>query len=221
MRCFNIFPFQWTEALQFFAEWNSNFLLTSFISDLGVSSLLCSRYPWCVAWRNEKNTRKRSIPLSEIECVWAGYRQNLLMADCRSEATLPEQSQGVIRKNKDSPSRAISKHLIFVLRILSVSLIACLAGGLLSEREKNLRKRARSAKSERIPCGRCKKTGGGEERVGRGMEGRKKRELGKEGKGHFSFRTFLSLPFLRLSCKLRRERPILLATSVLICALDK
>ena len=58
------------------------------------------------------------------------------MADLRKEATLLEQSQGVIRKNKDSLSRAISKHLIFVLRIVSVSLIACLAGGLLSEREK-------------------------------------------------------------------------------------
>ena len=67
-----------------------------------------------------------------------------------------------------------------------------------------------------------KKTGGGgEERVGRGMEGRKKRELGKEGKERFSFRAFLSLPFLRLSCKVRRTRPIPLATSVLICALDK
>ena len=66
-----------------------------------------------------------------------------------------------------------------------------------------------------------KKRGGGEERVGRGMEGRKKRELGKEGKERFSFRAFLSLPFLRLSCKLRRTSPILLATSVLICALDK
>ena len=83
------------------------------------------------------------------------------MGDWRSEATPPEQSKGVIRKNKDSLSRAISKHLIFVPRILSVSLIACLAGGLLSEREKNLRKCAQSAKSERIPCGRCQKNGGG------------------------------------------------------------
>ena len=91
------------------------------------------------------------------------------MGDWRSEATPPEQSKGVIRKNKDSLSRAISKHLIFVLRILSVSLIACLAGGLLSEREKNLRKCARSAKSERIPCGKCQKNGGGG--GGRGGEG--------------------------------------------------
>ena len=59
------------------------------------------------------------------------------------------------------------------------------------------------------------------ERVGRGVGGRKKRELGREGEGRFSFRAFLSLPFLRLSCKLRRTRRILLATSVLICALDK
>ena len=64
-----------------------------------------------------------------------------------------------------------------------------------------------------------KKRGG--ERVGRGVGGRKKRELGREGEGRFSFRAFLSLPFLRLSCKLRRTRPILLATSVLICALDE
>lgn len=64
-----------------------------------------------------------------------------------------------------------------------------------------------------------KKKGG--ERVGRGVGGRKKRELGREGEGRFSFRAFLSLPFLRLSCKLRRTRPTLLATSVLICALDK
>ena len=64
-----------------------------------------------------------------------------------------------------------------------------------------------------------KKRGG--ERVGRGVGGRKKRELGREGEGRFSFRAFLSLPFLRLSCKLRRTRRILLATSVLICALDK
>ena len=84
------------------------------------------------------------------------------MGDWRSEATPPEQSQGVIRKNKDSLSRAISKHLIFVLRILSVSLIACLAGGLLTEREKNLRKRARGSNSERTPCDRCQKEGGGE-----------------------------------------------------------
>ena len=67
-----------------------------------------------------------------------------------------------------------------------------------------------------------KKTGGGgEERVGWGMGGREKGELGGEDKGRFSFRDFLSLPFLRLSCKLRRTRPIPLATSVLICALDK
>ena len=113
------------------------------------------------------------------------------MADCRSEATLPEQSQGVIRKSKDSLSRAISKHLIFVLRILSVSLIACLAGGLLSEREKNLRKRARSAKSERIPCGGCQKNGGGGgEGRGRGMGGRKKRELRREGRDVFHFVVF-------------------------------
>ena len=65
-----------------------------------------------------------------------------------------------------------------------------------------------------------KKTGGGE-RVGRGMGGRKKTKLGREGKGRFSFRAFLSLHFLRLSCKLRRTRPILLVTSVLICALDR
>ena len=57
--------------------------------------------------------------------------------------------------------------------------------------------------------------------MARGMEGRKKRELGREGNGRFSLRAFLSLPFLRLSGKLRRTRPILLATSVLICALDK
>ena len=63
-----------------------------------------------------------------------------------------------------------------------------------------------------------KREGGGW--VGEWEEG-KKRELGREGKGRFSFRAFLSLPFLRMSCKLRRTRPILLATSVLICALDK
>ena len=81
------------------------------------------------------------------------------MGDWRSEATPPEQSKGVIRKNKDSLSRAISKHFIFVLRILSVSLIACLAGGLLSEREKNLRKCARRASASRVAG--VKKTGGG------------------------------------------------------------
>lgn len=64
-----------------------------------------------------------------------------------------------------------------------------------------------------------KKRGG--ERVGREVGGRKKRELGRESKGRFSFRAFLSLPFLRLSCKVRPTRPILLTTSVLICALDK
>ena len=79
------------------------------------------------------------------------------MADLRSEATLPEQSQGVIRKNKDSLSRAISKHLIFVLRILSVSLIACLAGGLLGEREKPAKTCAK--REERTPRGRCQKKG--------------------------------------------------------------
>ena len=112
------------------------------------------------------------------------------MADLRSEATPPEQPQGVIRKNKDSLSRAISKHLIFVLRILSVSLIACLAGGLLSEREKNLRKRARSAKSERIPCGRCQKKGG-RGWVGEWEEG-KKGNWGERG-GTFFISCF-SLP---------------------------
>ena len=66
-----------------------------------------------------------------------------------------------------------------------------------------------------------KKNGGGEERVGRGMGGRKKGELGREDKGRFSFRAFLSHPFLRLSYRLRRTRPISLATSMLICALDK
>ena len=116
------------------------------------------------------------------------------MADLRSEATLPEQSQGVIRKNKDSLSRAISKHLIFVLRVLSVSLIACLAGGLLSARERNLRKCARSAKSERIPCGRCQKNGGGGGRkgwVGEWKEG-KKGNWGERG-GTFFISCF-SLP---------------------------
>ena len=117
------------------------------------------------------------------------------MGDCRSEATLPEQSQGVIRKNKDSPSRAISKHLIFVFRILSVSLITCLAGGLLSAREKNLRKRAREAR--RASASRVagvKKNGGGE-RVGRGMGGRKKGELRREGRDAFHFVVFSPSPF--------------------------
>ena len=95
------------------------------------------------------------------------------MGDWRSEATPPEQPQGVIRKNKDSLSRAISKHLIFVLRILSVSLIACLAGGLLTEREKNLRKRARSTKSERTLNGRCQKKRGVRGWVGEWEEGKK------------------------------------------------
>lgn len=143
------------------------------------------------------------------------------MADLRSEAAPPEQSQDVIRKNKDSLSRAISKRLIFVLRILSVSLITCLAGVLLREREKPAKACAKRQERAYPVWQVSKKREGGEERVGRGMEGRKKRELGKEGKGRFSFRAFLSLPFLRLSCKLRRTRPILLATSVLICALDK
>ena len=66
-----------------------------------------------------------------------------------------------------------------------------------------------------------KRGGGGRGRVGRGIGERKKRELRREGKGRFSFRAFLSLPFLLLSCKLRRTRLILLATSVLISALDK
>ena len=42
-----------------------------------------------------------------------------------------------------------------------------------------------------------KKTGGGgwEERVGRGMEGRKKRELGREGRDVFHFVLFSPSPF--------------------------
>ena len=118
------------------------------------------------------------------------------MGEWRSEATPPEQSKGVIRKNKDSLSRAISKHLIFVLRILSVSLIACLAGGLLSEREKNLRKCARSAKSERIPCGRCQKNGGGG-RKGWGGEWKegKKGNWGKRVRDVFPFVLFSPSPF--------------------------
>ena len=79
------------------------------------------------------------------------------MGEWRSEATPPEQSKGVIRKNKDSISRAISKHFIFVLRILSVSLIACLAGGLLGEREKPAKTCAK--REERTPRGRCQKKG--------------------------------------------------------------
>ena len=141
------------------------------------------------------------------------------MADLRSEATPPEQSQDVIRKNKDSLSRAISKRLIFVLRILSVSLITCLAGVLLREREKPAKACAKRQEASVPRMAGVKKRGGGG--VGRGIGERKKRELRREGKGSFSFRAFLSLPFLCLSCKLRRTRPNLLATSVLICALDK
>ena len=116
------------------------------------------------------------------------------MADLRSEATPPEQPQGVIRKNKDSLSRAISKHLIFVLRILSVSLIACLAGGLLTEREKNLRKRARSTKSERTLNGRCQKKGGGRGWVGEWEEG-KKGNWGERVRDVFPFVLFSPSPF--------------------------
>ena len=82
------------------------------------------------------------------------------MGDWRSEATPPEQSKGVIRKNKDSLSRAIFKHLIFVLRILSVSLIACLAGVLLREREKPAKTCAK--RQERAyPVWQVSKRGGG------------------------------------------------------------
>ena len=116
------------------------------------------------------------------------------MGDWRSEATPPEQPQGVIRKNKDSLSRAISKHLIFVLRILSVSLIACLAGGLLTEREKNLRKRARSTKSERTLNGRCQKKGGGRGWVGEWEEG-KKGNWGERVRDVFPFVLFSPSPF--------------------------
>ena len=84
------------------------------------------------------------------------------MADLRCEATLPEQSQGVIRKNKDSLSRTISKHLIFVFGILSVSLIACVVGGLLSEREKPAKTCAK--REERAyPVWQVSKKGGGGE----------------------------------------------------------
>lgn len=83
------------------------------------------------------------------------------MADLRSEATLPDQSKGVIRKNKDSLSRAIYKRIIFVLRILSVSLIACLTGGLLGEREKPSKTCAK--REERAyPVWQVSKKGGGE-----------------------------------------------------------
>ena len=89
------------------------------------------------------------------------------MADWRSEATSPEQSQGVIRNNKDSLSRAISKHLIFVLQILSVSLIACPAGGLLGEREKPSKTCAkREERAHPVWQVSRKRGGGGEERVG-------------------------------------------------------
>lgn len=87
------------------------------------------------------------------------------MADLRSEATPPEQPQGVIRKNKDSLSRAISKHLIFVLQIPSVSLIACPAGGLLGEREQPAKTCAK--REERAhPVWQVSRKRGGEERVG-------------------------------------------------------
>ena len=86
------------------------------------------------------------------------------------------------------------------------------------KRERENVREARRASASRLAG---VKKNGGEERVGRGMGGRKKGELGGEDKGRFSFRAFLSLPFLRLSCKLRRTRPIPLATSGLICAFDK
>ena len=88
------------------------------------------------------------------------------MADLRSEATPPEQSQDVIRKNKDSLSRAISKRLIFVLRILSVSLITCLAGVLLREREKPAKACAKRQEASVPRMAGVKKRGGGG--VGRG-----------------------------------------------------
>ena len=116
------------------------------------------------------------------------------MGDWRSEATPPEQSKGVIRKNKDSLSRAISKHLIFVLRILSVSLIACLAGGLLTEREKNLRKRARSTKGERTLNGRCQKKWGGRGWLGEWKEG-KKGNWGERVTDVFPYVLFSPSPF--------------------------
>ena len=94
------------------------------------------------------------------------------MADWRSEATPPEQSQGVIRKNKDSLSRAISKHLIFVLRILSVSLIACPAGGLLGEREKPAKTCAKR-EGRAYPVWQVSKKGGGRGWVGEWEEGKK------------------------------------------------
>ena len=118
------------------------------------------------------------------------------MADLRSEATPPEQSQDVIRKNKDSLSRAISKRLIFVLRILSVSLITCLAGVLLREREKPAKACAKRQERAYPVWQVSKKRGGGGRKgwVGEWKEG-KKGNWGKRVRDVFPFVLFSPSPF--------------------------
>lgn len=43
------FPFSMDSGFTIFRRMKFKFLFNKFKSDLGVSSLLCSRYSWCVA----------------------------------------------------------------------------------------------------------------------------------------------------------------------------